>query len=235
MSFPEKDSIAVVTGAAGGIGAAIARHLVDAGCHVILSGRSTVPLQALAALLGKTRTTVCPADLTDESARHALARLCANRLDILVHSAGLFLPGPADNGPTVTRLDAINVTAPMALSSLCLPAIIQAHGQIVFINSTAALKHASHAHEAYAASKRALKHAADALRPSLKGRHVRVLNVFPGRTDTAMLQKVLENEAGTLTPPALLQPDDIAQTVLYCLRTPRRLELTDIVIRPENA
>ena len=243
MSFPEKDGLALVTGASGGIGAAIARHLAAAGFHVILTGRQSAPLCGLAASLGLSRTTVVPADLTSEPDRRTLAARCANHLDLLVHCAGLFLPGPADMGPTMgpadmepvsARLAAINVTAPMALSSLCLAALIAARGQIVFINSTAALNPARPAHDAYAASKRALKEAADGLRPTLKGQHVRVLNVFPGRTDTAMQQQVLHSEARSSTSIPLLRPDDIAHMVLYCLRTPRRFELTDIVIRPEN-
>ncbi|MBO1325507.1 SDR family NAD(P)-dependent oxidoreductase [Acetobacter sp. TBRC 12305] len=235
MSFPEKDSVALVTGASGGIGAAVARHLAEAGCHVILTGRQPASLLALAASLGIARTTVVPADLTDEGDRQSLARHCADRMDVLVHCAGLFLPGPADAGQNATLLEAINVTAPMALSSLCLAAVLKARGQIVFVNSTAALNPAGHAHGAYTASKRALKIAADGLRPTLRGRHVRVLNVFPGRTDTAMQQTVLDSEARTGSRIALLQPDDIARTILYCLGTPRRFELTDIVIRPENA
>ncbi len=225
---------AMVTGAGSGIGRAVAVALAQQGCRLLLVGRREKALQAVAREL-PTAATVVVADLATDAGIQTAARATAGRLDVLVHSAGLFHYGPIAEIHTGTwdNLTAVNLRAPMLLTAACLAGLRAAGGQIVFVNSTAALQGAS-GNGAYASTKQALRTAADTLRQDLKASGLRVLSVFPGRTDTAMQHDVLAAEGRPGAQIPLLQPDDIAQAVLCALLMPRRAEITDLVIRPRH-
>ena len=177
---------ALVTGAGSGIGAAVATALAAEGMRLFLVGRRSEPLEALAARLGGTVTPL-PADLTTEEGRAQVARRMPAELYVLVHSAGAYLQAPwaTTSAAEWSRLDAVNLHAPMLLTAACLPRLRAAEGQVVFINSTAGLR-AGAGTGAYAAGKHALRAAADALRAEVNADGIRVLSVFPGRTDTPM-------------------------------------------------
>ena len=93
--FDLTGKVALVTGASGGIGGAIARALHAQGATLALSGTRTGPLEELAAALGE-RAIVTPANLTDTAATEALIKTVeeqAGGLDILVNNAGLTRDG----------------------------------------------------------------------------------------------------------------------------------------------
>ncbi|WP_167400121.1 SDR family NAD(P)-dependent oxidoreductase [Novacetimonas maltaceti] len=229
---PHRHGTALVTGAGSGIGRAIAIALCNAGYHVILAGRRRVPLSALASQLGEDRTTVWPVDITQPAALPSFTDgLCS--LDILVHSAGMFDSGKLADIPPDSKelLYRVNVSAPLHLSGLLLPALRKARGQIVFINSTASLG-ARVTQDAYAASKHALRQEVAHFRERNRGSGIRVLNVYPGRTATPMQSEVLRQEGRPDADISLLQPEDIATVILDSIAMPRRAEVTDIVIRP---
>ncbi len=221
---------AIVTGASGRIGLEVARGLAAEGLRVTLVGRHEELLRRAAAAVGG-GAEIVTADLTEEAGITAVARACPDRLDVLVHAAGLFHHGPvADvSAATWTQLLAINLCAPMLLSSACLPQLRKAGGQVVFINSTAGF---SDALGAYAASKHALRVAGETLRRELNGSGVRVLSVFPGRTDTDMQARVLKAEGRPDAHIPLIPPVDLAAAILAALAAPRSLEITDLVVRP---
>lgn len=225
---------ALVTGAGSGIGRAVASALCHAGYHVILVGRKSIPLNLLADQLGKDVTTVCPIDITDEDALPALIRNIES-LDVLIHSAGMFHGGlisEISNDMNIL-LHHVNVDAPLYLSNLLLPALETAGGQVVFLNSTASLGERV-SMDAYAASKHALKQGVSRFREESRGRGIRILNVYPGRTATPMQSEVLRHEGRSDMRIPLLQPKDIADVILGCLSVPRSAEITDIVIRPPD-
>ena len=154
-------------------------------------------------------------------------------LHVLVHSAGAYRYGRLDATTSAdwAALEAVNVRAPMLLTAACLPALRAARGQAVFLNSTAALRTAPGA-GAYVTTKHALRAAVDVLRQEVNADGVRVLSVFPGRTDTPMQDAVLAAEGRPRNPDALLQPEDVAAMVLAALTLSRRAEVTDIILRP---
>ena len=231
--FPSR-GMALVTGAGSGIGCAVAIALCRAGYHVILAGRRSAPLNALAHQLGVDVTTVWPVDITHEATLPAFTDNIRS-LDVLVHSAGMFHGGQLSeiSNDMNILLHRVNVRAPLHLSNLLLPALRTAGGQVVFINSTASLGDRV-ARDAYAASKHALKQGAAQFREENRGRGIRVLNVYPGRTATPMQSEVLLHEGRPDVEIPLLQPEDIADIVLGCLFVPRSAEITDIVIRPPD-
>jgi NADP-dependent 3-hydroxy acid dehydrogenase YdfG len=223
---------ALVTGAGSGIGRAIALALAREGLHVHLVGRDVAKLARTAAC-AHGKTTALAADLATREGIAAAGAACGPQLDLLVHSAGTYLRGPmtATTGAEWSALDAVNLHAPILLTSACLPALRAASGQVVFVNSSAGLR-AGPGIGAYAAGKHALAAAVDVLRQELNPDGIRVLSVFPGRTDTPMQQAVLAAEGRSAGPGALMQPDDVAAMVMAALRLPRTAEVTDIVMRP---
>lgn len=220
-----------MTGAGSGIGRAIAVALARAGMRVVLAGRTAESLRETARLGGGGEVVV--ADLTTEAGVEDVARAAPAALHVLVHSAGLFLRRPAAEtvAPEWEAVHAVNVQAPMRLTAACLGALRAAAGCVVFINSTAGLR-AGAGTGAYAASKHALRAAADALRQEVNADGVRVLSVFPGRTDTPMQEAVLRAEGRTARPGTLLYPEDVASMVVAALLLPPRAEVSELTIRP---
>ena len=224
--------IALVTGAGSGIGRAIACLLAAQGMSVLLAGRREELLREAAAEAGGTARAV-PSDIATPEGVATVASALPPALHVLVHSAGVFRYGPLESTVDAdwAALDAVNLRAPMLLTAACLPALRAARGQVVFVNSTAALRSAPGA-GAYVATKHALRAATDVLRQEVNPDGVRVLSVFPGRTDTPMQDAVLAAEGRPRNPDALLQPEDVAAMVLAALVLPRRAEVTDIILRP---
>ncbi len=160
-------------------------------------------------------------------------RVAGGRLAVLVHSAALHVRASIGDTPVadLDRVMNVNIRAPFALTRSLLPMLRAAPGDVVFINSSAALS-APALNSAYAASKAALRAFADSLRAEINVDGVRVLSVFPGRTATSMQKSIYEQEGRTYRPRDLLQPLDIAEAVLGMLQLPRSAELTELHLRP---
>jgi NADP-dependent 3-hydroxy acid dehydrogenase YdfG len=225
------NQIAVVTGASSGIGRAIALALGAQGATLCLLGRNVTALQLMAPRVAR-----FVVDLSDESRIHEVAIRLQKELggvDILIHSAGVFLPGQFELGATADfdLQQRINVRAPSLLTQELLPALQARRGQVVFINSSAA-RQSSSAVSQYAATKKALKAFADRLRDEVNSSGVRVLSVFPGRTATPMQAAIHRMEETDYAPERLLQPEDVASVVVNAICLPRTAEVTEIDIRP---
>lgn len=223
---------ALVTGAGSGIGRAIALALAAEGLRVRLVGRNRDRLESVASEAGA-GARVAVVDITKPPALAGLARAALPTLDVLVHSAGAYLRGSIDelDAEAWADLDAINLHAPVLLTQACLPALRAARGQVVFVNSQAGLN-AGASTLAYSTGKHALRGAADALRQQLGPEGMRVLSVFPGRTDTPMQQAILKQEGRTAQPGTLIPAGDVAAMVVAALRLPRGSEVTEIMMRP---
>ncbi len=229
MKNPLKEQTALITGASGGIGSAIAHALAEEGVRLFLVGRNLEKLT----VAGET----FQADLTDDGQLRATAarvREVFGGVDILIHSIGLFRAGPIETSP-VEDLDAqyrVNLRVPYLLTQELLPSLIERQGQVVFVNSGAGSHPARGSWGAYSATKHGLRAVADSLRDEVNRRGVRVLTVFPGRTATAMQEEVHRFEGKPYDPARFLQPEDVAAAVVQALRLPRTAELTDLHLRP---
>ncbi len=223
---------AVVTGASSGIGRSVAIALARRGLHVVMVGRDFAKLQKTTQEAGGA---TCPleADLATEQGRRAVADQVGPSLDVLVHCAGAYVRSEAEHLSLEQwlLLETINLHAPVLPTAACLPALRAARGQVVFMNSSAAFS-AAPGLGAYAASKRGLQAAAEALRHEVNGYGVRVLSIYPGRTDTPMQQAILASEKRTAEPNTLMRPGDVATMVLAALALPQTCEVTDIMMRP---
>jgi len=172
---------ALLTGATGGLGRAIAKALAMRGASVALSARKADALEALAADLPGDGHRVLPADLAEAGAAERLAAE-AGEVDILVANAGL--PGAGwlmDFTPEqVTRALRINLEAPMLMAQALSPAMIdRGSGHLVFVASLAG-KSASPLTSIYNATKFGLRGFALGLRPDLASKGVGVSLVSPG-------------------------------------------------------
>ncbi|MDT7553768.1 MAG: hypothetical protein QOI16_2304 [Pseudonocardiales bacterium] len=229
MTEPDHRPLALVTGASGGIGAAVARALAP-GHDLLLGGRDTAALQELAYELPGSRP--WPVDLTDTRAvAEAVAGIA--RLDVLVHSAGVGLLGTVAETPASTwrRQFDVNVVAVAELTRLVLPALRAARGRVILVNSGAGLA-AGPGWASYAASKFALRALADALRAEEAPNGVRVTSVHPGRTDTEMQRGVVRQEGGSYQPERYLRAESVAGAVLLAVTAPADAALTELVLRP---
>lgn len=229
---------AVVTGASGAIGRAIAKQLSLHNVHVWATGRNASTLAELAAWATKSATPIVafPADLANEDDLGALGDMAANELDgldLLVHAAGHLAIGDiaATDVQVLDEHYRVNVRAPYVLTRAFLPLLKRRAGQVIFVNSSvvtnprAGLSH-------YAATKAALRTLADTLRQEVNADGIRVTTVYPGRTASAMQEKLWE--PGTYRPELFSRPEDVATAVVSAWQLPRSTEMLEMWLRPTH-
>jgi 3-oxoacyl-[acyl-carrier protein] reductase len=180
---------ALVTGASGGIGAAIASTLHEAGAAVVLTGRRRDALEALAGELGE-RASVEVADLSDPQAPGRLVEAveAAGGLDILISNAGLTRDNLAmrlKDEDWQTVLD-VNLSAGFRLIRAALRGMMRRRfGRIVTITSIVAIT-GNPGQANYAAAKAGLIGMSKALALEVASRGITVNCIAPGFIDTAM-------------------------------------------------
>ncbi|MHA6323546.1 3-oxoacyl-ACP reductase FabG [Roseivivax sp. CAU 1753] len=214
---------ALITGASGGIGGAIARALHEAGATVGLSGTREAPLHELAEALGG-RAHVLPCNLSDADAVTALPKQAAEAMgavDILVNNAGitrdnLFMRMSEDEWQSV--LD-VNLTATFRLCKGVLRGMMKARwGRIVNISSiVGATGNPGQAN--YAAAKAGMIGMSKSLAYEVATRNITVNAVAPGFIETAMTDKLNDDQKaqimGQIPMGRMGTADEIAAAVLY--------------------
>ncbi|HZR63541.1 MAG TPA: SDR family oxidoreductase [Terriglobales bacterium] len=239
--LPERslqDKIAIVTGASSGIGRAIALHLAHNGAEVCLVARRRDALEEVASKVhaGGGRARVFAADWTSDQDVHTLVQSIQQdfgRADVLVVCGGTMFHGRLEQAP-LEQLDLqyrANFRGPYALIQLLIPLLRRQQGQIVFTNSSAALRSPAAVGQ-YAAMQAGLRAVADSLRDEVNADGIRVLSVYLGRTATPRMAALFEREGRSYRPELLLQPEDVAAMVTCALSLPRTAEVTDISMRP---
>ena len=223
----------LITGAGSGIGAAVARRLLERGDDLVLLARDAGRARELAALYPGAATVVGDLGNPDRLSWAFGQQAMPDRLDSLLHIAGVVELGRIDALTPKAwhfQLNA-NLVAPAELTRLLLPQLRAARGQVVFVNSGSGL--AAHAEwGAYAASKHGLKALADSLRQEEHGNGVRVTSVYPGRTASPMQAKVHQQEGKEYDASRWIDPDSVATTILLALDLPRDAEINDLTVRP---
>lgn len=226
---------ALVTGASRGIGRATALQLAHAGCHLALTARSRESLETTAAECRKHGVEVhpLPADLSRrEECRYAIDEAAAalGGLDILVNNAGV--PGDGRAGETAPedwdQTLAVNTRAPMDLTTLALPHIVKSEtGAVIFIASIAG-RMSFAGGGAYSASKHAVLGFAGSVFEDVREHGVKVCAINPGFVNTGL---VAGNDLDTSK---MIQPEDVAQTILWICQTPETVCPTEITLRPQR-
>ncbi|WP_442807480.1 SDR family NAD(P)-dependent oxidoreductase [Trinickia soli] len=235
-ALPLQDLHAVVTGGGSGIGAAIARILVEAGARVTLMGRDLFKLEAQRAALGEAHHVHCAAaDVTQAAAVEAAfasAREVFGPVDILVNNAGQAQAAPfakTDLSLWQRMLD-VNLTGVYLCTQAALPSMIErGFGRIVNVASTAGQIGYAYV-TAYCAAKHGVIGLTRALALETATTGVTVNAVCPGYTETPLLQASLDqvvSKTGRSTDDAraalqranpqrrFIEPDEVARAVLW--------------------
>ena len=214
---------ALITGASGDIGGAIAKVLHEQGAAVALSGTRVDPLQALAGELGD-KAHVLPCDLSDKAAVKALPRQAAEALgslDILVNNAGItrdniFIRMSDDEWDSVLN---VNLNATMRLCKGVIRGMMKARwGRIVNISSVVSAT-GNQGQTNYAAAKAAVVAMSKSLAQEVASRNITVNCVAPGFVTSAMTDKLSDDQKAAILSkvPAgrMGEASEIAAAVLY--------------------
>jgi short-subunit dehydrogenase len=197
-------AVALVTGASSGIGAATADALAAAGARLLLTGRDAARLGEVA---GRTGGVALPADLAVPGGPAQLAEAALQAaqvaswarpgssghggIDILVNNAGLGWSGPLADiaAAKITELTTVNLAAPMELTRLLVPAMVQrGRGRVVFVSSIAGATGVRN-EAVYAATKAGLSVFAESLAYELRGQGVQACVIVPGVIDTPFFDR----------------------------------------------
>ncbi|MGW0581259.1 SDR family NAD(P)-dependent oxidoreductase [Streptomyces sp. NPDC002920] len=253
MAIELTDTVALVTGASSGIGAATARRLAKDGACVALVARRKDRLDDLAAEIEKAGGTalVVEADITDRArAETAVQRTVEHfgRLDILVNNAGLMLLGPVvgADADEWERMIAVNVQGLLHTTRAALPHLLKAAedgprrvADIVNISSIAG-RVAWNGYGVYNLTKFGVNGFTESLRQEVTRRHVRVGVLEPGGVDTELgshndhKPEVREAIGAFYEQTEVLSPDDIADGVAYMVTRPRHASVGELWIMPTD-
>jgi len=239
-----KDRVALVTGASSGIGEGTAIALAQAGATVVLCARRA---ERLATLVQRIETQggtalAMPGDMTVEAeaikvVEETVARL--GRIDILINSAGVMQAGGIEhcNLDEYRRVFDINLFATLYCCNAAVPHMLaRGGGDIVNISSLAARKGGPQT-SAYSASKHAVNAMTDAMRQELGDRNIRVSILMPGATTTEVgdhisdpnWRKAIQAHVGK---EGAVLPAEIGETIVFMLSLPRRVNISEISVRP---
>ncbi|MDX2084123.1 MAG: SDR family oxidoreductase [Candidatus Melainabacteria bacterium] len=236
-------NIALVTGASQGIGQAIVFQLAAMGYSLVLAARSEEKLKKLADTLCQQYpalpVVVAPTDVQEPEALRALVNTTLERfgqIDVLINNAGVAgkigliqETSLADIQKTV----AVNLTAPLMLMTLVLPAMVaRQRGTIVNINSIAG-KEAFPYWSVYDATKFGLRAATQAVSEEQRVNGIRVVGIYPGATDTAIWDSLDRATLGSEPKrDGMLRPETVAEAVAFVLRQPAGVLVSDITLSP---
>jgi len=240
-------TVALVTGASSGIGAATATVLAAQGAAVALAARRKDRLDELAASITDQGGTalVLEADITDDAqAEHAVARTVAElgRLDTLINNAGVMLLGPAADAPLAEwqRMVELNVLGLLYCAHAAMPHLLQAAedgprqvADMVNVSSVAG-RAARAFNGVYSMTKFGVGAFSESLRQELAKRYVRVSLVEPGATATELAthnrQEILEALRSQIG--QRMEATDIADAISYIVTRPRHVAVNELLIRP---
>jgi 3-hydroxy acid dehydrogenase/malonic semialdehyde reductase len=224
---------AIVTGASSGIGRATAAVLAAAGVRVAGGARRVERLETEIAL---------PLDVADPASSERFAAEAVERLgglDILVNNAGLALgraPFDESSEEDEAVVLSVNVAGLVRMTRLCLPHFAD-WGHIVNMGSVAG-RQAYENGSIYVTSKFAERGFTYALREDLLGRPIRITTVDPGlvETDFSLVRFTGDEEkaAAVYRGVDAMQPDDIADCILFALTRPWHVNVDEIVVKARN-
>jgi NADP-dependent 3-hydroxy acid dehydrogenase YdfG len=242
-------TVALVTGASSGIGAATAATLAAHGAAVALAARRKDRLDTLAASIREQGGTVLvlESDITSEQqATEAVERTVAElgRLDTLVNNAGVMLLGPVLGAPPSEwrRMIELNVLGLLYCANAALPHLLRAAedsprrvADMVNVSSVAG-RVAREGRGVYNLTKHGVGAFSESLRQEVTRRHVRVSLVEPGAVATELAghnrAEVLETMRTQVTGMQPMQAEDIADAIAYIVTRPRHVAVNEMLIRP---
>jgi len=233
-------SVAIITGAGSGIGRAAAATLAGAGATAVLVGRRARALEETAEMVAAAggHSLVQVADVTDDAQVMKVenaVEAAFGRVDVLVNNAGVNVPMRALDRITVEdwkTIVEVNLYGPFLMTRAVLPVMrARGCGTVVNISSMAGISAGLMGGPAYSAAKRAVVSFTDSINLSERKHGIRACTICPGEVATPIL------DTRPVPPPpeardSMLQPEDIASTILHVITLPQRATIELITIRP---
>ncbi|HCY8974315.1 TPA: SDR family oxidoreductase [Staphylococcus aureus] len=225
------DKIAVVTGAGSGIGEAISTLLHEEGAKVVLAGRNKDKLQNVANQLAQDSVKVVPTDVTKKEEVDELIKMAQQTfggLDIVINSAGQMLSSKITDYQ-VDEWDSmidVNIKGTLYTAKAALPTMLeQSSGHLINIASISGFE-VTKSSTIYSATKAAVHTITQGLEKELAKTGVKVTSISPGMVDTAITATYNPTDRKKL------EPQDIAEAVLYALTQPKHVNVNEITVRP---
>lgn len=242
---------AIVTGASGGIGRAICRSLLDSSVNVIGVGRNEERLKELESELlitgVKGKFFRWPCDLTKKDQLETLFRATDEQfggVDILINNAGVVYGGcilDPESDHNVTMTIETNFSSIVRSCRLAIRSMVARNAKGYIVNISSVLGHSvpsiSRGHplvNVYPCTKFALTAFTQIIQKELihlKMDNIRVSNVSPGVVRTAIIESANIPATASLK---YLEPSDVADAILYILSTSDRVQIQDIIIKPNG-
>ncbi|MFF5476450.1 SDR family oxidoreductase [Streptomyces sp. NPDC012935] len=223
--------VALITGGGSGIGAAVARQLLEAGYRVTVTGRGEARLRGFAQGLGDPEGLLTvvgnAADYGDVQAAVETTLKAFGRLDTVVANAGFAThDSVAEGDPSGwTEMVLTNVLGPALLIRASVDALKETRGRIVLVGSVAGFVPGPG--NIYGATKWAVTGLAENTRRQVTDWGIGVTHIAPGRVETPFWDSY-----GSLPPGHLLTADQIADSVVWAVRQPDGVDVNTVVVRP---
>ena len=240
-----RGKVALVTGASSGIGAATARKLAAEGVVVGLAARRKERLDALVTEItgGGGKAVALPADVTDPASCKAAADALITqfgRIDVLVNNAGLMPLSSVDSLKVDEwkRMVDVNISGVLNATAAVLPQMIAQHSGHIFNMSSIAGRKVFAGLAVYCATKAAVTAFSDGLRMEIGPKHnIRVTCIQPGAVKSELYEQItdasyrkqMDDLAASMT---YLEGDDIADTILFALKAPSRMDVAELFVLP---
>lgn len=232
--------VAAVTGAASGIGLASVKSMLAAGAKVVLVDQDEAALKRLCDELGESAIPLVIDLLSPESCNGLLASALkmADQLDILHVNAGSYIGGDLveiSDSAAIDRMLNLNVNAVIKNVHNVIPHMIERGTGDIIVTSSVAGHSAIPWEPVYSASKWAMTSFVQTMRRQLNKHGIRVGSVSPGPVVSALLADwPEENLRKAKESGSLIEPSEVADTVLYMLTRPRNVTIRDVVVLPTN-
>lgn len=235
-----RDRVILIAGASSGMGRATALALATTGARLVLAARNQTALDDVAGEIARVngRALAVPTDLTARGDVEQLVTAVVatyGQIDAAVITAGTNIQRRTLDELTEDSwagMLSINLTASFNVTQAAVPYMRQRGGQLVYISSSAAKK-ADASGVAYQATKAGLVGLANGTMEEERRHGIRTTVIFPGLTDTPLVEK-----RPTPTPPEVLakalQPGDVADACLFVLRLPPRAWVPELLLYPSQ-
>lgn len=239
-----ENKVVVITGASSGIGEAAAKLLAANGAKVVLSARRAERLQKLSAEIGKNaiflQSDVSSAE--DMRALAALAKETFGKIDVLFANAGI-MPGSNMSALKVldwTRMVDINIKGVLYAMAAVLPEFIAQKARHIIVTSSIAGTKSVPGNAVYSGTKHFVRAMLDSFRSEsvMEGTNIRTTTIYPGAIKTELLNTIAPSETKSVVEAFYrnvgLEPDAVANAVLYAIAQPDHIDISDLAVRPSR-
>ena len=236
------NKVVIITGASSGIGEETARTLAKNGAKVVLSARREDRLQKLADEIGE-NVVYLKSDVSNPDNMNALVALAKEkfgRVDVLFANAGIMPGGNMSELKVRDWMGMVDINIKGVLYSMAavLPEFnAQKSGHIIVTSSIAGTKSVP-GNAVYSGTKHFVRALIDSFRTEsvMEGTNIRTTIIYPGAIKTELLNTIAPSETKSMVEEFYrnvgLEPDAIANAVLYAVSQPDNVDVSDIIVRP---